>query len=503
MAVIPSNLDYTDRDFDSLRNRLENLLRSVFTDWTDFQVANFGVMLMEMFAFVGDVLGFYQDNQAKESRILTATQRKNLIGLAKLIGFKVSGNSAATADVVISLAEVPAGNFNLPAGQIVRTPQISDQVEFQLLTAASIPALTDPPQVTVTVENSESQAEQFQSTGLPNQEFQLELTPFIDDSLTVIAADGTYTEVDNFLDSAAADRHFVVVVDQNDRATIKFGNGVNGSIPQGSIDADYKTGGGSIGNVEAGNISVVDGSFTDDLANPVTVSITNPVKASGGIDRQNVEQIKQLAPAELRVLNRTVSREDYEINSKRLTSVARALMLTSNESVEIVENSGKLFIVPVGGGVPSQALKDAVLLQVTVEFPNTLTFTVDVVDAVYLTINVTARVFRAAGFTQSETRTEIEAALAAFFALNNEDGSENEDIDFGFNFKDVDGNPTGEISWSTIFEAIAGTAAVRKIGDQPNDLALNGADDDVPIKVEEFPILGTITLTDGDTGESF
>jgi hypothetical protein len=503
MAVLPENIDYTDRDFDSLRNRLEQLIRSVFADWTDFQVANFGVILMEMYAFIGDILTFYQDNQAKESRITVATQRKNLIALSKLISFEASGNAAATADVTISLAEPPVGNFSLPIGQKVRTQQVTDPVEFELLAVALIPALTDPPEVIVTVENSETVQEQFQSAALPNQEFELERIPFIDDSVAIVAADGVYTEVDNFLDSAAGDRNFVIVVDQNDRATIRFGNGVNGSIPAGAIDVDYKVGGGSIGNVEATNIAVIEGAFTDDLANPVQVSITNPLKASGGVDRQGVEQIRQLAPVSLRALNRTVAREDYEINAKRLATVSRALMLTSNEDIEIDENAGKLFIIPAGGGVPSQAIKDAVLNQVTVEFPNTTTFAVAVVDPVFLTVNVFARVFKKAGFAQATVRANILAALTIVFALDNPDGSENTNVDFGFNFKDVDGNPAGEIAWSDILGVVRRADGVRKIGDQNNDLTLNGQDDDLTIQNKQFPILGTLTLIDGDTGGSF
>ena len=52
-------------------------------------------------------------------------------------------------------------------------------------------------------------------------------------------------------------------------------------------------------------------------------------------------------------------------------------MLTSNEDPGIAENTGILFVIPRGGGAPSAALKDAVKQQVTVVFPNTLTFQFD------------------------------------------------------------------------------------------------------------------------------
>src|SRR5690606_22568338 len=91
MAILPRNTDLTDRDFESILRREQNLVRSVFPDWTDFNTPSFGNILLELFAFVGENLSFYQDAQAAESRIVTATQRKNVIALAKLLGYKLPG----------------------------------------------------------------------------------------------------------------------------------------------------------------------------------------------------------------------------------------------------------------------------------------------------------------------------------------------------------------------------------------------------------------------------
>ena len=84
MATLPESVDYTDKDFDALRARLIALIKSVFPDWTDFDVASFGNLLVELYAYVGDVLTFYQDNLARESRLVTATQRKSVMALAKI-----------------------------------------------------------------------------------------------------------------------------------------------------------------------------------------------------------------------------------------------------------------------------------------------------------------------------------------------------------------------------------------------------------------------------------
>ena len=105
MALLPPNLDYTDKDFDALRERLMLLVRSVFPDWSDFSVASFGNLLLEMFAFVGDVLGFYLDAQSRESRLATATQRRNVIALARMLGFTLQGARAAQV-LVLSLIHI-------------------------------------------------------------------------------------------------------------------------------------------------------------------------------------------------------------------------------------------------------------------------------------------------------------------------------------------------------------------------------------------------------------
>jgi hypothetical protein len=140
VALLPPSLDMTDKDFDALRVRLIALARSVFPDWSDFAVASFGNVLLELYAFVGDVVGYYLDNQARESRLVTATQRKNVIALARMLGYKLHGARAATAQIVFSLARVASAEVRIPAGTMVRTREVTEPVRFQLLADVVIPA---------------------------------------------------------------------------------------------------------------------------------------------------------------------------------------------------------------------------------------------------------------------------------------------------------------------------------------------------------------------------
>lgn len=500
MSLLPATVDYSDKDFDSIRARLIALVRSVFPDWTDFEVAGFGTLLLELYAFVGDVLGYYQDAQARESRLATATQRRNVIALARMLGYRLHGAAAATAAVVVTLSAPPAAAVRLAPGRVVRTQEVTEPVRFQLVEELVIAAGANPPVGSAVAEHSESHVQLFDTRGLSYLDVVLDRTPYLDGSAVVSAGNGVYAEVQSLLNSGANDRHFVVLVDQFDRATLRFGNGAAGSPPTGTLRVEYRTGGGAAGNVEAGRLRVVEGTVTDDHGRAVTASVTNPEPASGGVDRQTVASAKLLAPESLRTLTRSVTREDFEVNARRVAGVARALMLTSDEDSSIDENAGILFVIPAGGGLPTSALKDQVLQQVTEVYPCTLTFQVSVQDPVYRTVNVDTRIYLRQGQSGAIVRDRIRANLQAMFAVSNAAGTPNQLVDFGFNVRDADGNPAGEVSWSDVFNVVRDTEGVRKLDDSPTGLRLNGAMADVALALREFPVLGTVTVVDAATG---
>ncbi len=494
MALLASNVNLTDKDFDSLRVRLVALIESVFPDWSDFDVASFGTILLEMYAFVGDVITYYLDSQARESRLATATQRKNVIALARMLGFKLQGAHAARAIVQLGIQSAALATVTVPAGTIVRTQEVTDPIRFQLLSPAVIDKGSSS--ATVVAEHSESHTQLFDARGLANLDVLLDRTPFLDDSARIKAGNGAYQEVESLLGSGPNDRHFMVLVDQNDRATIRFGNGVNGAAPTGTVSITYKTGGGPAGNVDAGRLVVVEGSFADAFGRPVRLLATNPKPADGGLERQSMASAKLLAPESLRVLTRTVAREDFEINARRLPGVSRALMLTSNEDSTIEENSGILYVIPTGGGLPTPALKNLVLRQVTEVYPCTLTFQVRVQDPVYHPIDIEVRVFLRHGWSPGQVRDAIRANLADMFRIELPNGTPNPMVDFGFNVRDSDGNPVAEVAWSDVLDMVRDTAGVRKVGDGPNDLKLNGLPTDVKLGVREFPVLRRVTIID-------
>lgn len=502
MSLVPRpNIDQTDKDFDSLRTRLQNLVQSVFPDWTSQNVADFGNLLADLFCHVGDVLGYYIDAWGQESRITRATQRRSMLALCKLVGYTPSGASAATADVTVTLDEVPANNVTIPAGTVVKTLAVTDPVEFQLLVAQTIAAGTNPPVSTATYEHSSTRVESYPSTGLPDQEVVLGATPFLDGTETATADDGAYSRVTNFLSSESGDRHYIVRVDQEDRARLRFGDGVNGQIPVGTVDVSYRVGGGEAGNVAAGMLQRFDGQLYDSLSNPVTVaSATNAARASGGAERQSVDSIREEAPASLTALTRSVCRTDYETHARGVAGVARALMLASDDDDRVPENTGYLYVVPDGGGTASQTLLDTVLVTLTSTYPCTITFDVQVFTAAYEEVDVQASVFFRTGYDKAAVAQSIVAAVQAYFALETSDGVPNSNVMFGLEYREQGQDALAEIPYSDVYNAVRDVAGVYKISGGVGGLTLNGESADVAIDTYKFPALGTIRVVDGSSG---
>lgn len=502
MSLTPASVDYTDRDFSSIRARLFATIRTVFPEWTDTNVFTFGNILVELFANVGDILCYYQDAQAREAFLLTAVMRKSILRLAKMLSYTPATATAATADVTLSLTAPAVADIPIRNGFRIGTPDSSAGIVYQVLNPNGTGYVLQAGQTSIVVaaENSESATDYFTSNGGTSLTFQLSATPYLDGSASVSAANGAFLQADDLLDAGPSDRVFSIDVDQNDRATIRFGDGVQGVIPLGSITVNYKTGGGARGNVVAGALTRVLDQAVNVNGAPVSLSATNVTRSSIAVDRASNEKIKQDAPRQNRVKINSVAREDFVINAERLSGVARALFVTKNEDPAVPENTGILVPIPVGGGAPSIGLKAAILHQLTVTYPPTTTFTVLVRDPDYLTINHSAVLYFSKGAVPAKVKASIRALLETFYAPTNADGTINTLVDFGANILDVNGNISPLISWSDIFNLIRDTPGVRKIDAGASGLLLNGLRQDVSLGLRQFPQLGTFTVINGDTG---
>src|SRR5215472_7558218 len=91
---------YRPEDYSSLRYHLLLHLQDAFPQWNALSAQNqgeqdFGVTFIELFAYLGDILGFYQNLRANEAFLRTATLPGSLIELCRLIDYRLGPGASA------------------------------------------------------------------------------------------------------------------------------------------------------------------------------------------------------------------------------------------------------------------------------------------------------------------------------------------------------------------------------------------------------------------------
>ena len=117
MATIKRDVKYLNRDFSDFRERLIQFSKTYFPNtYSDFSPSSPGMMLIEQSSYVGDVLGFYLDNQFQENFIQYAQQTNNVYELAYMLGYKpkTTGIAQTTIDVYQQLPAKDVSGVTVP-----------------------------------------------------------------------------------------------------------------------------------------------------------------------------------------------------------------------------------------------------------------------------------------------------------------------------------------------------------------------------------------------------
>jgi hypothetical protein len=96
-------IKYINKDFTDFRSQLIEYARNYFPNtYNDFTPTSPGMMFIEMAAYVGDVLSFYQDMQLQETYLQYAKNPANLYNLAYMMGYRPKVTTVAEVDIEVS-----------------------------------------------------------------------------------------------------------------------------------------------------------------------------------------------------------------------------------------------------------------------------------------------------------------------------------------------------------------------------------------------------------------
>ena len=107
------DIKYYGRDFDTIKKGLIEFARAYYPDsYTDFNEASPGSLFIDLAAYVGDVLGYYTDANFKESMLLHAQERRNLLSIASSLGYKPKLSVPAQVDLDVYQLIPASGSGN-------------------------------------------------------------------------------------------------------------------------------------------------------------------------------------------------------------------------------------------------------------------------------------------------------------------------------------------------------------------------------------------------------
>jgi uncharacterized phage protein gp47/JayE len=344
---VPSQIDYTSRDYQSLLEDLTSLV-NVRTNyaWTADDPSDLGTILLESFAYMGDIQSYYIDRVANELTLDTAARRKTLVDLGKLYGYKVSGPTPARLNVVFENISDEA--IDIPVGtQVLATLLYGDFTEIYFETTSSATQLapgdtvtlacqegktvnTDRPDLISPTTNKPLPVNLGISDGTSQQIVELIDTNIVDDSIIVYVGQGVaftpWTYVESLTEAGPNQLVFTTNVDADGNVSLEFGDGINGAIPPANqvISALYRISAGAAGNLNSGTVEEV--TFIPGNILPEAIgylSVSNPAAAFGGADGDDNDQIRAKVKNAITTRRRAVTLADYAALASQVSGVGR------------------------------------------------------------------------------------------------------------------------------------------------------------------------------------
>jgi predicted phage baseplate assembly protein len=200
--------------------------------------------------------------------------------------------------------------------------------------------------------------------------------------------DVLWDQVASLYPAGPRDQAYVVRIDDDQVATVVFGDGERGSRPgtgSENITATYRSGIGVAGQVPADSLTLLQ------TRPPGVRSVTNPVAASGAADPETLADARLNAPLTVLAMGRIVSLRDYEDFAAGFAGIGKA------QAVEIREGERSLVHVTVAGSdggpvSPSSELILALIDEVEAASDPTRRVQIDSFQLVYFHVSATIRV---------------------------------------------------------------------------------------------------------------
>jgi hypothetical protein len=364
-----NKLEVSEFDFDNIKANLKAFLRNQaeFRDY-DFEGSGFAILL-DILAYNTHYLGFNANMLINEAYLDSADIRKNIVSLAKALGYTPTSVRAPTAVIDVEINDATGASVTMPKGTVFTTTVSGTSFQF-ITNEELVTTPTDGVYLFDNVTVYEGTAVSFRytvDTDDPDQRFVIP-SALADTSTLVVKVQtsstntttNTFTKATTLADISSTTRAYFLQEVEDGKFEIYFGDGVVGTelVDGNIVILEY-----IVTNVDAANgastftnASTIDG-FSD-------ITITTVSNAQGGVAAESKESVRFNAPLSYSAQNRAVTTSDYETLVKSLYPNAQYVSAWGGEDEEDpVYGVVKISIKAASGSTLTTATKESIKTQ--------------------------------------------------------------------------------------------------------------------------------------------
>ena len=358
-----NKLTVSDFDFDNIKTNLKTFLQnqSEFQDY-DFEGSGFAVLL-DLLAYNTHYLGFNANMLANEMYLDSADIRKNIVSLAKMLGYTPTSAKSPSANIDITINNGTGSTVTMAKGTVFTSTVDGVAYQFVTNTETTISPIEGVYKFS-SVPIYEGTLVTFKYTVDTNDTDQKFLIPSNRADITTLkvsiqnSSSDTTTQVYTRATSMTSinDESKVYFLSESDEGKyeVYFGDGIVGkALTDGNI---------IILEYIVTNRTAANGASSFALSGAIggfsNVSISTVSNAQGGSEPQTKESIRFNAPLQYSAQDRAVTTSDYETKVLELYPNAQAVSAWGGEDEETpVYGTVKISIKAASGSTLTNATK--------------------------------------------------------------------------------------------------------------------------------------------------
>jgi len=364
-----NKLEISDFDFDSIKANLKTFLQSQseFQDY-NFEGSGFAILL-DTLAYNTHYLGFNANMLANEMYLDSADIRKNIVSLAKMLGYTPTSVRTPIANINIAVNDGTGSSITMTKGTTFTSTV--DGIGYQFITNSDITitpinGVYNFSNVSI-YEGTPVSFRYVVDTNDPDQKFVIP-SSLADTSTLVVKVQNSSVDTTTFTYSLAnglqnvsnLTKAYFLQEAEDGKFEVYFGDGIIGtSLIDGNIVIlEY-----IVTNATGAN-GAATFSATSTISGFSNLTITVNSVAQGGTSAESKESIRFNAPLNYAAQNRAVTTTDYETIVKSIYPNAQSVSAWGGEDEENpVYGTVKIAIKPLSGSSLTSATKASIVTQ--------------------------------------------------------------------------------------------------------------------------------------------